>query len=422
MKKIHTLTCFLILQLLLPELLPAQQPELLIRGGHLIDPASNTDAVRDILVGGGRVIKIAAHIPADSVRKIIDAGGLYVSPGFIDIHTHVFVGPKPDIFADGVSSLSPDDFSFRSGVTTVVDAGTSGWRNFPNFKKQVIDVSKTRILAFLNISGTGMSGKPGEADTTDMNPDSAVAMISAYRETIVGLQVGHYEGPDWTPFDHAIAAGNKSHVPVLVECHLPRYPLQEQLARMRKGDIITHAFENISERSAVTDSVTGKLQPYVKEALKKGVLFDLGHGGAGFWFSVGMPAVRQGLLPNSFGTDLHRFSMNAGMKNMGNVMSKFMAMGLTLQEVVTRATWYPARSIQHEELGHLSEGSVADITVFSVKTGVYGFVDAGGNKLMGKNKIETELTVKDGKIVYDLNGLGATLLPALTTIKQQKTN
>jgi dihydroorotase len=375
------------------------------------------DSVCDISVKDGRILKIGAHIPADSVKKIIDASGLYVSAGFIDIHTHVFVGPKAEMFADGVSSLSPDDFSFRSGITTVVDAGTSGWRNFRQFKTQVIDVSKTRILAFLNIAGTGMSGKPGETDLTDMRVDSAAATILRYPDIIVGLQVGHYDGPEWTPFDNAIAAANKTQRPVLVECHLPKYSLEDQLAKMRPGDIITHAYENISERAAVTDSGTGKLQPYVLAAMKRGVLFDLGHGGAGFWFSVAVPAVQQGLKPNSFGTDLHRFSMNAGMKSLTNVMSKFMAMGLTLNEVVARATWFPAKSVHREDLGQLSGGAVADITIFSLKEGSYGYVDAGGNKLTGKKKIETELTVREGKIVYDLNGLAATPFQALTKDK-----
>ena len=392
----------------------SQRPDLLIRGGHLIDPKSGTDAVRDIAVKDGRVIKIAEHISTDSARKTIDATGFYVTPGFIDIHTHVFVGTKPEMFADGVSSLSPDDFSFRSGITTVVDAGTSGWRNFPQFKRQVIDVSKTRILAFLNISGTGMSGKPAETDLGDMSVDSAAATIARYPDILVGLQVGHYDGPGWTPFDNAIAAGNRTHRPVLVECHMPNYSLQDQLARMRPGDIITHTYERVSERTAVTDTITGKLQPYVLDAVRRGVLFDLGHGGAGFWFSVAMPAMKQGLLPNSFGTDLHRFSMNAGMKSMTNVMSKFMALGMTLNEVVARATWYPARSVHREDLGQLSTGSVADITLFSVKSDLYGFVDAGGNRINGKSKLETELTIREGKIVYDLNGLGATPLSSPT--------
>jgi len=384
----------------------AQSYDLLIRHGHLIDPKNHIDDVMDVAIKDGKVAKVAKDIPAGQAKKIIDATSLYVSPGFIDMHTHVFVGSKPSTFADGFSSLSPDDFTFRSGVTTVVDAGTSGWRNFPLFKEHVIDQSKTRVLAFLNIAGDGMSGDPGEQDLNDMNAELTSLMIKKYHEIIVGVKIGHYSGSDWAPFDRALEAAKTSGTTLFVECHLPKYSLQDQLARMRPGDIITHSYEKISERAPITDS-NGMVRPYVLDAQKRGVLFDVGHGGAGFWFSVAQPAVRQGLLPNSFGTDLHRFSMNSGMKNMSNVMSKFLNMGMSLSEVITRATWSAARSLKREDLGQLSEGAVADLTVFSVLHGRFGFLDAEGSRMEGDRKIETELTVREGKVVYDLNGIAA---------------
>src|ERR1700754_2023880 len=316
----------------------AQSYDLLIKNGHLIDPKNHIDDGMDIAIKDGKVAKVAKDIPAGQAKKVVDATGLYVSPGFIDMHTHVFVGTKPSTFADGFSSLSPDDFTFRSGVTTVVDAGTSGWRNFPLFKEHVIDQSRTRVLAFLNIAGDGMSGDPGEQDLNDMNAELTSLMIKKYHEIIVGVKIGHYSGSDWAPFDRALEAAKTSGTTLFVECHLPKYSLQDQLARMRPGDIITHSYEKISERAPITDS-NGVLRPYVLDAQKRGVLFDVGHGGAGFWFSVAQPAVKQGLLPNSFGTDLHRFSMNSGMKNISNVMSKFLNMGMSLSEVITSATW-----------------------------------------------------------------------------------
>ena len=353
-------------------------------------------------------MKVGPSIASDKAKKVIDATGLYVCPGLIDIHTHVFVGSKPDTFADGILSLSPDDFSFKAGVTTVVDAGTSGWRNFPVFKEQVIDKSKTRILAFLNIAGAGMTGKKEtQEDIQDMDPAKASELIQKYHDTIVGVKIGHYEGTQWTPFENAIAAAAQSNVPLLVECHLPQYSLQEQLSRMRPGDIITHSFEKVSERMSVVDEQKN-LRPFVKEAQKKGILFDLGHGGAGFWFSEAIPALQQGLAPNSFGTDLHRFSMNAGMKDMLNVMSKFLSMGMTKEDIIVRATWNAAKAIKRTDLGQLSEGLVADVAVLSLRDGNFGFVDAGGNKIEGKQKFEAELTIREGKIVWDLNGISAT--------------
>lgn len=403
-KKIIKIAIGLCLFLIAP-LTEAQEIDLLLKNGHVIDPKNKINSRMDVAIVDGKIFQVASDIPESNAKKVIDAKGLYVSPGFIDIHTHVFVGSKPG-FADGINSMSPDDFTCRSGVTTVVDAGTSGWRNFPLFKDQVIDKSKTRILTFLNIAGWGMSGKLAAENIDDMNPDSAFFTIQKYPETIVGIKIGHYEGKDWTPFDQALAAAEKSNVPLLVECHLPQYPLEDQLNRMRPGDIITHSFEKVSERMSVIDE-QGLVRPFVKEAQKKGILFDVGHGGAGFWFSEAMPALKQGLLPNSFGTDLHRFSVNSGMKDMLNVMSKYLNMGMKKEDVILRATWAPAQSIKREDLGHLSQGAVADIAVWSIRKGNFGFIDAGGNKIEGDRKLEAELTLREGKIVWDLNGLAA---------------
>ena len=384
----------------------AQQYDLLIKNGHVIDPKNNINAVKDIAIANGKIAKVGNDISATETKKLIDATGLYVVPGLIDMHTHVFVGSKANAFADGINSVSADDFTFRSGVTTVVDAGTSGWQNFTLFKEQVIERSQTRILAFLNIYEQGLSTGQAVDNTSNINIDSAVSMVRRYKDIIVGLRIGHYDGSDWTPFNSALEAANKTNTPLFVECHLPKYSLQDQLSKMRPGDIITHSYEQISERMPVVDS-TGKLESFVFDAQKRGVLFDVGHGGAGFWFSQAVPAFQQGLAPNTFGTDMHRFSVNAGMKSMLNVMSKYMAIGMSLEDVVLRATWNAAKAIHHEELGNLSEGAVADIAVLSLQNGKFGFVDAGGYRLDGNKKLEAELTIRAGKIVWDLNGLSA---------------
>lgn len=384
----------------------AQPFDLLIKDGHLIDPKNQLDDKMDVAIAEGKVAKVAKSISPSEAKKVINASGLFVTPGLIDLHTHVFVGTKPEKFADGVYSLSPDDFTFRSGVTTVADAGTSGWRNFPVFKDQVIDKSQTRILAFLNIAGSGMSGKPQQEDISDMDADATSKQVQKYKDIIIGIKIGHYEGSEWTPFERALEAGRKANVPLLVECHLPQLSLQEQLNRMRPGDIITHSFEQVSERMPVIDE-QGKLRPFVKDAQKKGILFDVGHGGAGFWFSQAIPAYKQGLIPASFGTDLHRFSMNSAMKDMLNIMSKYLNMGMQLQDIIFRATWNPATAIKRQDLGHLTEGVVADIAVLRVRKGEFGFMDSAGKKIKGDKKLEAELTVRAGKIVWDLNGIAA---------------
>lgn len=384
----------------------AQKYDLVLKNGHVIDPKNKIDAKMDVAISGGKIAKVASAISAEESSKFIDVSGMYVTPGFIDIHTHVFNGSKPETFADGSFSVSADDFTLRNGVTTVVDAGTSGWRNFPVFKNQVIDKSKTRILAFLNIAGSGMTGSPYEQDLNDMDAHMTALVAKKYSGTIVGIKIGHYEGSDWSPFEKALEAGKHAKIPLFVECHLPQYSLEDQLKRMRPGDIITHTFEKVTERMPVTDE-QGKLRSFVLDAHKRGILFDLGHGGAGFWFSVAVPAMKQGLAPNTFGTDLHRFSINAGMKDMLNVMSKYLNLGMSLGEVIQRATWNAAKSIKHEELGNLGEGAVADVSVLSLRKGKFGYVDAGGNSIEGDRKLENEVTIRDGKIVYDLNGLSA---------------
>jgi len=385
----------------------AQDIDILLKGGHVIDPKNNIDAKMDVGITGGKIFKVAPHIAAKAAKKVVNVTGLYVTPGLINIHTHVFVGSKEG-FADGFSSVSPDDFTFKSGVTTVVDAGTSGWRNFAQFKEQVIDRSKTRVLAFIGIFDSGFSsGSAVEQDINGVDPQKISDAIKKYQDIIVGVCVGHYSGNDWGPFEKAIVAADPFKLPLLVECHLPKLSLEDQLNHMRPGDILTHAYEKVSERMPVVDD-SGKVRPFVLEAQRRGILFDVGHGGAGFWFSQAIPAYKQGLLPNSFGTDLHRYSMNAGMKSTLNVMSKYLNMGMNLQDIIARATWLPAKSIKREDLGNLSEGAVADIAVLSLEKGKFGFVDAANNRLDGNRKLEAELTIRDGKIVWDLNGISAT--------------
>ncbi|MEI6048487.1 MAG: amidohydrolase/deacetylase family metallohydrolase [Bacteroidota bacterium] len=389
----------------IPAIAQPQEIDILLKGGHVIDPKNKIDSRMDVAISDGKILKVATDIPANNAKKVIDASGMYVTPGLIDIHTHVFVGSNSG-FADGFSSLSPDDFTFKAGITTVVDAGTSGWRNFSLFKKQVIDRSQTRVLAFLNIAGSGMTGFPSEEDINDMDSHMTSLVIQQYPEILVGVKIGHYRGSDWAPFDRALEAGKIANVPLFVECHLPLYPLEEILARMRPGDIYTHSFCTAVDRTCILDE-QGKIRPYVLEAQKKGIRFDVGHGGGMFHFSVAVPAMKQGLLPNSFGSDLHRFSMNSGMKNMLDIMSKYLNMGMNIEDIIFRATWNSANSIKRDDLGQLSEGVEADVALLSIRKGNFGFIDAGGNKMTGDRRLEAELTIRAGKIVWDQNGIAA---------------
>jgi len=305
---------------------------------------------------------------------------------------------------DGDLSVYPDDFTFRSCVTTVADAGSSGWRNFPDFKDRVIDRSKTRVLAFLNIVGGGMGGDKVEQNSQDMDPAATAAMVKAYPETVVGIKTAHFEGPEWIAVDRAIEAGTLGNVPVMIDFgrFRPERPYEDLVtSKMRPGDISTHMYiDHIHMLDA-----NGKVNQYLFDAKKRGVIFDVGHGGGSFVFSQAAPAVRQGFVPDSISTDLHVGSMNAGMKDMMNVMSKFLNMGLSMQDVIERSTANPAKEIKHEELGTLSVGAVADVSFLRVEHGKFGFVDSLGGRMEGAKKFVCELTVRNGLVVWDLNGL-----------------
>jgi dihydroorotase len=327
------------------------------------------------------------------------------------MHVHVFQGTDKYSTSVGNSSRSQqaDAFSFRTGVTTVVDAGSSGWRNFPMFKEQTIDKSQTRILAFLNVIGNGMIGRFQEQDVNDMNPVMNAHMINRlYPSILVGIKSAHYWG-EFTSVDKAVESGKLANVPIMVDFgeHNPANSIESLfLKHLRPGDIFTHTFSEISTgRESVVDEKTRKVKPFVFEAQKRGVVFDVGHGGGAFSWAQAVPAFQQGFYPNVISSDLHDQSMNSGMKDMANVMSKFLAVGMSLQDVILRSTWNPAQVIQRPDLGHLSVGAEADLAVFNVREGKFGYTDVRKIAVTGTKKLEAELTIRAGKVVWDLNGL-----------------
>ena len=395
---------FAICLFLFAQIVSAQEIDVLLKGGHVIDAKNKINAKMDVAIANGKIFKVATHIPATGAKKVVDVSGMYVSPGFIDIHTHVFTGPNPG-FGHGSSSVKADDFSFRAGITTVVDAGTSGYKTFPLFKEQIIDRSKTRILSWLNVFAPGMVGTSAEQeDPKALEIEKADETIKKYADYIVGVKIGHYSGKDWKPFDEAASLAHANGRPLFVECHITEFSLEDQLNHMKTGDIITHAYENVSERMPVVDE-NGKVRPFVLEARKRGILFDVGHGGVGFWFNQAVPSVQQGLAPDTFGTDMHHNSVNSGMKDMLNLMSKYLNMGMSTEDILERASWGAAKAINRPDLGNLSEGSIADIAITKILNGKFGFLDAAGFKLEGNKKFEAEMTIRAGKIVWDLNGM-----------------
>jgi len=378
--------------------------DLLLQGGQVIDAKNNLSAVRDVAIKDGKIAAVAAHIASAEASKTIDARGFYVTPGLVDIHVHAYAGTGMRDAYSGDHSVYPDGFTFRSGVTTVVDAGSSGWRNFEDFKDRIIDRSKTRVLAMLNIVGHGMGGGAIEQNLDDMDAKATAEEAKKYKTTIVGIKTAHYDGPEWTPVERAVEAGTLAGIPVMVDfgTFRPERPFQDLvLKKLRPGDIYTHTY---LDAVPMLDA-QGRIQPYLFEARKRGVIFDVGHGGGSFLFRQAVPAIRQGFVPDSISTDLHIDSMNSGMKDMLNVMSKFLNMGLSLDDVIARSTRNPAKEIQREDLGNLSVGAPADIAVLRLDKGHFGFVDVFGARMQGSQKLACDLTVRNGLVVYDLNGI-----------------
>ncbi len=394
----------------------AQTPryDLVLIGGHVIDPANNLDGVMDVGVTGGRIAAVAKSVPTDGAGKVVDVSGLYVTPGLIDIHFHVGHGGAPlNWFApESRSHIAPlgvpADMALMAGVTTVVDAGTAGADTFLQEKEEVIDHANVRVLAFLNIVADGMNG--GLEQVVDkMDPQICAETIRKYPEIIVGVKTAHYwtenpwdaEHTPWAAVDRAEACAQAANVPVMFDF----WPRPERsysdliLKKMRPGDIHTHVF---AQQFPII-LPDGKINPILAEARQRGVIFDVGHGQGSFWFRNAVPSVKEGFIPDSMSTDLH--TGDFAVLNMTEVMSKFLAMGVSLEEVIRRSTVNPAREIHRQDLGSLSVGREADIAVLDFLHGRFGYIDCGYAKMDGDVKLVARMTIRAGRILYDPSGL-----------------
>src|SRR5215475_12414071 len=321
----------LFLLLLSSPLLAQEKYDLLIKNATVLDPKNNVHEVRDVATRDHKIAAVEKNIPASEAAKTINAKGLYVTPGLVDIHTHVYAGTGLRDGYDGDNSLYPDGFTFRSCVTAVADAGSSGYKNFPDFKDRVIDRSRTRIFAFLNIVGSGMGPSPTEQNTADMDSAAAAAMAKKFPGLIVGIKTAHFEAPEWTAVDYALEAGIAAQIPVMVDFGVfrPERPYEQLVTqKLRPGDISTHMY---IDYIPMLDS-NGKVRSYLFDAKKRGVIFDVGHGGGSFVFRQAYPAVYQAYLHDSISMHLHTRTLNAGMKAMMKVMSKFMSLDMSLED------------------------------------------------------------------------------------------
>jgi dihydroorotase len=400
----------------IPVVMSAQVPhyDLLLKGGHVIDPANHIDEVRDVAVFQGKIAAVEKNIPSEQAGKVVDASKLYVTPGLIDIHYHIGHGGAPlnwfalEARAHALPLGIPADLALESGVTTIVDAGTAGAETFLAEKEEVIDKAKVRVLAFLNIVANGMNGGL-EQSLDEMDSKLCAATIKKYPELIVGVKTAHYwtqepwdaEHVPWAAVDRAVECGTLANVPVMFDF----WPRPERtyedliLKKMRPGDIHTHVF---AQQFPII-LADGKINPIMAEARARGVIFDVGHGSGSFWFRNAVPAEKQGFIPDSISTDLH--TGNYTVVSMNNVMSKFLAMGVALDDVIRRSTVNPATEIHRAELGTLSIGRDADIAVLELLKGRFGYIDCGVAKMEGNVRLTTRMTIRAGRILYDPSGL-----------------
>ena len=381
--------------------------ELLLKGGTVIDPRNGLNAVRDVAITGGKIAAVAQNIPASQAKQTVDVTGLYVTPGFVDIHVHVYGGEKRQTYAGGDLSVWPDGWGPRSCTTTMADAGSSGWRTFEDFKTRVIDRSETRVVAFLNIVGLGMREGQLEQSIADMEVKPTAAMAMKYKGTIIGIKSAHFAGPEWTPYQRAEEVGKMASIPVMVDFgsnqKMGRTLMELFTKYFRPGDIFTHMYGGV--RGEYDEVAKGPSAAMI-EGRKRGVKFDVGHGGGSFKWVAAMPMIKAGFVPDSISTDLHTGSMNGGMRNMVETMSKFLAAGQSLADIIKWSTDNPAKQIQLPELGHISVGAGADIAVLRVERGKFGYVDQNSTALRvdGTERLSCEVTIRNGQVLYDLNG------------------
>lgn len=380
------------------------QYDILLKGGHVIDPANGIDGMMDVAVTGDKIAKVAADIDPALAKKVVDAAGLYVTPGLIDIHVHVYHTREPETL-----SVIADHHSFRSGVTTMVDTGTAGAKHFLHFKRTVIDTARTRIFAYINIVKSGMIGD-FEQDIREMDAELAASIVLAYPDQCVGIKTAHYwthkpedaDHPLWAAVDRGLEASAICKKPLMVDFwHRPdERTYQELLLKMQPGDIHTHMY---AQQFPVLDE-NKKPNDFLFEARDRGVIFDVGHGAGSFWFRNAVPAMAGGWGPDSISTDLHISNVNGPVYDMITTMAKFLNMGMPLQEVIYRSTVTPAHEIGHPELGTLSEGAEADLAVIRLETGSFGFTDCGRAKLTGTQNLTCRLTLRAGQVMYDPDG------------------
>ena len=374
---------------------PKRQYELLLKGGRVLDPSQSMNMVADVAVTGGTIAAIAPDIDSREADRTVPVTGQVVTPGLVDLHTHGFAG----ISHWGVNL---DQYCIARGVTTAIDAGTSGSDSFEGFRRLVIEPSRTRVLAFLNISRIGLIGQPGElVDPRMIDAASALRVANEHADVIVGMKVRcseNYSGPnDLDAVRAARTVAEQIGKPVMIHVGSPYSPMEQILDLARPGDIVTHAFRRGGTGGVIGSE--GRVSDYIRRAANRGILFDVGHGSGSFSFAATEASLKENFLPTSISSDVHAYSALGPVFDLPTTMAKLLVLGLTLEKIVELTTVAPARAIgKAEEMGSLKPGRAADLAVFDLVQGNFSLVDSQGEVRKATQKISPVLTLRRGRI------------------------
>ena len=371
--------------------------DLVLRGARVVDPSQKLDAVTDVAFSGGKVAAVGNALKTDSSTEVRDVSGYIVTPGLIDLHTHVYWG--------GTSlGIDAEEFCRTSGVTTAIDTGSAGPGNFAGFRKHVIEPSQVRILAYLHISHAGIFGfshrvMVGESEEMRlMNPIDAVQVADANRDLIVGIKVRvglHASGTSGiVPLRMALEVANEVGMPLMAHIDHPPPSYEEVVSLLRPGDVLTHAFRPFPNAPCTAQ---GTVKQIVLEARERGVLFDIGHGKGSFAFKVARAMLANGFYPDTISSDVHLLCINGPAYDQVTTMSKFLCMGMPFPDVVAASTVNAAMALRRPELGSLKPGSVGDATLLSIREGKFDYEDVVGEHLIGDRKIVSEGVVIGGR-------------------------